>query len=513
MVGAALAGTIVCAMAALAGPAGASAPRRYILHHPRHEHCRRHYVRRVATVKRRIHGHARKVRETLCVRPRHKAPASALGPRSPAPEPIPTPLTAAPGPVSPPRARRAREPKLREPSAAAPTCTSTFTGAEGNIWGAAANWTAGVPSGFASFGCIPPTYPNAVAFSAGPEAPTEVGGVSAENAEGIALQGGHLVLVNPEQTSLINNVKPGGATVTLDEGVALQLTGATGDLGGSAWSGPGTLEIPRGAFLRTGDCASWVGQTETRCVDGTPTPGYGGLQVRNLGTIYGAGISLCRNGAARPAGLLNEGSLRIRNSGAFGGASECGEVGAVVNGELGRIGIAQLDGKGCNIQVAIASLLNRGLVRLGSCFEPETEQVHRPELEIGSSLSEAGTIVDGGIVQVRGDYAPTAGSNLTVGIKKTFPQGSPETNYGTIKVSGSAALAGQLNIETLPELAPALGQTFQILDVGEGPGSLSGEFTLGDHCIPAEPGDGYNVIYKSGSKGTVTLEVAKVADC
>jgi hypothetical protein len=84
-----------------------------------------------------------------------------------------------------------------------------------------------------------------------------------------------------------------------------------------------------------------------------------------------------------------------------------------------------------------------------------------------------------------------------------------------MKVSGSATLAGELNVETSEYLnfAPVLGQTFQILDVGESVGSLSGEFTPGNHCIPAEPGNGYKVNYKLGSKGTVTLEVAKVAGC
>jgi hypothetical protein len=239
------------------------------------------------------------------------------------------------------------------------------------------------------------------------------------------------------------------------------------------------------------------------------------LQVKNLGTIFGAGISLCRNEAAQPAKLENDGDIRNLNSGGFDGASECGEVGSVVNGDRGIIGIAELDGNGCNVQVRIASLLNNGLVKLGSCIRPETEEVQRPKLEIGSSLSEAGSIIDGGIVHIQGDYTPTVSSNLTIGVKKTQPLGSPETNYGTMKVSGSATLAGELNVETSGYLdfAPVLGQTFEILDVGGVAGSLSGEFTLGNHCIPIEPGVGYKVKYKFGNRGTVTLEVAEVAGC
>ena len=187
----------------------------------------------------------------------------------------------------------------------------------------------------------------------------------------------------------------------------------------------------------------------------------------------------------------------------------------MLNGPRGRIEVAELDGNGCNVHVEIGSLLNEGFIKLGSCLKPETEEIHRPILEIDSSLSEAGTLVDGGIVQIQGDYTPTIASNLTIGIKKAFPRGSPETNYGTIKVSGNAMLAGELNIETSNYLdfAPALGQTFQILDAGELTGSLSGEFTLGSHCIPIEPGNGYKVNYKPGNKGTVTLEVAEMAGC
>jgi hypothetical protein len=155
------------------------------------------------------------------------------------------------------------------------------------------------------------------------------------------------------------------------------------------------------------------------------------------------------------------------------------------------IGIAELDGAGCNVQVGIASLVNRGVVKVAGCGKTETEELQRPKLEIGSSLNEAGTIVDVGIVHIQGDYAPTAKSNLTILIKSTFPPGSPQTDYGTVKVSGNATLAGELNIETerFEKYPPILGETFQIVDAGELAGSLSGEFRLGSHCIAAEPGN------------------------
>jgi hypothetical protein len=363
-----------------------------------------------------------------------------------------------------------------------------------------------------SYACIPLEFPGAVILNAG-EPPIELGGVSAENTEGLSLEGARLMLTNPGQVSVINNVKSVGSVVTLGEQTALQLTGMLGELGGGAWNGPGTLEIPKKAIIRAGNCARWGGKNNTRCVDGTPTPGHEGLQIRNFGTLVGAGISLCRDGAAHPAELDNEGFITDLNSGGFGSASECGEVGTVVNGGSGLINIANLDGAGCNVRVVVASLRNEGEIKIGGCDRPETEQVHRATLELESSFSEAGAIIDNGIVQIDGNYAPVATSELVVGVKQTEPVGSPETDFGAIKVSGNATLAGVLDITTPLNISPVLGQRYEIVEAGEAAGSLSGEYTLGDHCIPTEPGDGYDVNYKSGSKGTVTLEVAKVPGC
>ncbi len=61
---------------ALIVPSGAQAApvKQYVLKHPKHEHCRAHYVRKVEYVKRRehghvveVHGHVVKIRETVCV--------------------------------------------------------------------------------------------------------------------------------------------------------------------------------------------------------------------------------------------------------------------------------------------------------------------------------------------------------------------------------------------------------------------------------------------------------------
>ncbi len=512
-----IAGVLACALSVLASSSLASTANRYTLRHPKREHCRSHYMRKVVTVKRRIHGHAKKVRHTVCVR----VPSAAR----PQPQLFATPLnlggspiaTPAPSSASPEEGSVAREPRPRQlpPGEPAPTCTTTFTGAESDAWSTAGNWSEGFPSGFGSYGCISSGYANSVIFSASSEAPAEIGGVWAENGQGITLEAGRLTLANPGQKSRINNVKPGSAAVTLDKGVVLQANGTRGELGDTTWNGPGTLEIPQDATLRTGQCAVWTGPKKNKCVEGTITPGRSGLHVRNLGTMLGAGISLCRNEAEQPATLENEGTVKMKNSGSFGSGSDCGEVGPVINGTHGLIRVAAGDGGGCNNQVDMGSLLNAGRVIVMSCSLAETEKVKRPVLEIGSSLSEAGSITTAGVVQIHGDYDPTASSKLTISIRQTFPAGSPETNTGTVKVSGSATLAGELTIETdrWRSRPLVLGQKFHILAAGETAGSLNGEFTLGSHCIPRQPGYGYNVDYQLGNKGTVTVEVAEVAGC
>ena len=477
-----LAGLVFSAMAAFVNSSGASTPSRhivrppnvYVLRHPKREHCKAHYARRVVRVKKRIHGHTKKVRETLCVRVRRKPASSA-----PSPQPVTPSLPAlapafTPTPVSAP-AREPKPPKEPKPGRESkPDRGGPPRQLAVRLHG----------SGKSSLGALPQTgpmgclvefilrmysseYSSPVMFSTNVATTTELGGVRVANPGGITLQGGPLTLANSDEESLINNVTPGSTAVTLDEGVTLELTGKMGGLGGNAWNGPGLLEIEKGAELRTGECAHWA-HKETRCGGGTPTPAREGLQVRNLGTIWGAGISLCRNKAAQPAKLENEGHIYMILSGGFGDASDCGEVGSVVNGERGSIGLAQLDGDGCNVRLNIGSFINKGLVKLGSCDKSETEEVQRPKLELGSSLSEAGTIIDNGIIEVHGDYTPTGSSNLTIGIRQSFPRGSPETNYGTMQVSGSAILGGVLNIENdrYEEFPLNVGEEFQILDVG-----------------------------------------------
>lgn len=79
------------ALIALAFPSAASAStvRKYVLKHPKREHCKAHYVKKVERVKVREHGKLVKVKETFCV---YQVPKPAPTP-GPAPTPAPMPTT------------------------------------------------------------------------------------------------------------------------------------------------------------------------------------------------------------------------------------------------------------------------------------------------------------------------------------------------------------------------------------------------------------------------------------
>jgi hypothetical protein len=69
-------------LVSLMAPTGAQAKpaRQYVLKHPKHEHCRANYVRKVENVERREHRRTVKVRETFCVYVTPKLPAKTTTP-------------------------------------------------------------------------------------------------------------------------------------------------------------------------------------------------------------------------------------------------------------------------------------------------------------------------------------------------------------------------------------------------------------------------------------------------
>lgn len=80
---------LVLAALIFTAAASASAVKRYMLKHPKRDHCRAHYVRKVEKVKKRERGKTIRAEETFCV---YQAPKPTSTPTpSPTPSPAPTP--------------------------------------------------------------------------------------------------------------------------------------------------------------------------------------------------------------------------------------------------------------------------------------------------------------------------------------------------------------------------------------------------------------------------------------
>jgi hypothetical protein len=78
-------GGFVSLLIIVLGVAAPSAQANYVLHHPRKQHCKAHYTRRLETVEHREHNHRVVVRETVCIYAKRKLkPTSTVLLRSPA---------------------------------------------------------------------------------------------------------------------------------------------------------------------------------------------------------------------------------------------------------------------------------------------------------------------------------------------------------------------------------------------------------------------------------------------
>lgn len=103
---------LLIVMMAIFALSSALAAKQYVLKHPKREHCKAHYSKRIEKVKRREHSRIVRVRETVCVYVVPKPTAGVNGPvpampTSMAPEPTPmtpppTPTTPEPTPMTPP---------------------------------------------------------------------------------------------------------------------------------------------------------------------------------------------------------------------------------------------------------------------------------------------------------------------------------------------------------------------------------------------------------------------------
>ncbi|HWX75048.1 MAG TPA: hypothetical protein VNZ05_07070 [Solirubrobacteraceae bacterium] len=83
-----IAALLIASSLVVAGAAAKPAAQ-YVLKHPKREHCKVHYVKRVKTVRVTTHGHVRKIKKTFCV----YVPPKSSAPATPAPAPSSTPGT------------------------------------------------------------------------------------------------------------------------------------------------------------------------------------------------------------------------------------------------------------------------------------------------------------------------------------------------------------------------------------------------------------------------------------
>jgi hypothetical protein len=67
---------------------GTAFGKQYVLKHPKREHCEAHYIKKIETVKTRIHGRTKRLHETVCVYVVPKTAPSTTPSSTPAPAPV-----------------------------------------------------------------------------------------------------------------------------------------------------------------------------------------------------------------------------------------------------------------------------------------------------------------------------------------------------------------------------------------------------------------------------------------
>jgi hypothetical protein len=100
---------------------------------------------------------------------------------------------------------------------------------------------------------------------------------------------------------------------------------------------------------------------------------------------------------------------------------------------------------------------------------------------VQGSFLNAGILEIGGTISIQGNYTQAAGAALDIDIA------GPLT-YGTLAVSGTAALAGTLNVALVNGFTPASGTSFTILTFGARSGDFGAEnglmFSPGESFVP-----------------------------
>jgi hypothetical protein len=266
----------------------------------------------------------------------------------------------------------------------------------------------------------------------------------------------------------------------------------------------GTIVMPRGSGqLLVGffdNAADTISGTGTISMGTSQTHQSVVVNLSNTGLTIGPGITI--NAGARNAYLVSEGSqINVEgtvedttptstlytygvdhNTGAvfqdlanLNGGTLTGGTWEFSNGATWRT-----DGADITTNAAKLSISGAGTRILDSIFEQGqdalaglTTNTAAGHLTVGAGYSftaqgtflNAGTLEIGGTMSVQGDYTQTAGAALDIDI-------AGPAVYGTLTVSGTATLAGTLNVALVNGFTPAPGESFTILTFG----ARSGDF-------------------------------------
>ncbi len=299
----------------------------------------------------------------------------------------------------------------------------------------------------------------------------------------------------------------GGGLVTNTDGFigfGFTSTGAvTVEGSGSTWDTSNNLYVGGNQFFAEGD--------------GTLTISGGGLVTNTDGFI---GFEFTSTGAVTVEG---SGSTWENSNNLFVGGNNLSAGGAgtltVSGGEVSVGGELKIWNTGTvNLEGGTLDAATLDLTDVGSTFSMTGGRLEVGTVEgdlniAGGTLApgeSAGltTIESAGLTTITGDFNPQAAATLEIEIGGT----TAETQYDVLQIDGAAVLAGALDVSLLllEPFAPALGDTFEIIDVA---GSLSGTFaglpngaSVGkfggvDLLIDYAGGDGNDVVLTAGLAG------------
>lgn len=249
-----------------------------------------------------------------------------------------------------------------------------------------------------------------------------------------------------------------------------------------------------GSTLNIGS-ASWLSNfqlsgTTNVLAAGTLTPGF---QFNNHGALINTGTVHIDQRPFNNAGMLTNHSLIFMIGPNF------------PNGVLHNSGTvdnrtgATIETRGNIDNRPGATLINNGTINYTfSTFESEGIYTGSGHLNMGGQTfrnHSNGSVNPGspiGTASITGNFENFGNINIQIG-------GTTAGSFDRIVLTGNAAAAGRMSVETANGFVPTLGQAWIVLDAG---GTLSGTFAPGTYSMV--PGGSWRLTYDNAA-GTVTL--------